>query len=313
MNPESKIFKQKIRRCISVGVICMFIFSAVTYAATNINMQNKQNEKWGWNDVFGWIDMAPTSTLTVYVGTSTVVGHASSSIGAIMFDCATTPSGDTCATSNFKTVNDGTGLLSGFAWNDLIGWISMSGTTGAPSNTPYRVSVLPAGDNINSYFHGWAWNDVVGWINFNCDDYDSLIPGFCGTSNYKTQTGAGAASTAAEFTSSIFDIGTSTGLFNTLTWQGNQPAGTSVKFQIATANATSDLTGATSTVFAASTWFDVNPSSASPVKLSKNAASGYVTTGVEVENRRYIRYRVSLSTDGPSGLRIDDIIINWSP
>ena len=252
------------------------------------------------------------STTAVYVASSTLQGYASSSIGDIMFDCATTRLGDTCLTNNFKTTNTN-GLLSGFAWNDFIGWISMSGTTGSPSNTPYGVSITAAGDNINSYFHGWAWNDVVGWLNFNCSDYDPLIPGFCGTSNYKTQTGAGASETSAEFTSSIFDIGTSSGLFNTLTWKGTQPAGTSVKFQIATANATSTLAGATSTVFAASTWFDVSPSPASPVKLSKNPATGYVATGVEVENRRYIRYRAALSTEGASGLQIDDIIINWSP
>jgi len=292
---------------------CIFLIGAgITYAATNINTQGKQNEKWGWNDVFGWIDMA--STTAVYVTSSTLQGYASSSIGDIMFDCATTRSGNICsATSTWKTANDGGGLLSGWAWNDLIGWISMSGTTGSPSNTPYGVSITAAGDNINSYFHGWAWNDVVGWLNFNCSDYDPLIPGFCGTSNYKTQTGAGASETSAEFTSSIFDIGTSSGLFNTLTWKGTQPAGTAVKFQIATANATSTLTGATSTVFAASTWFDVSPSPASPVKLSKNPATGYVSTGVEVENRRYIRYRAALSTEGASGLQIDDIIINWSP
>lgn len=289
--------------------ICIFLIGAgMAYAATNINTQGKQNEKWGWNDVFGWIDMA--STTAVYVASSTLQGYASSSIGDIMFDCATTRLGNTCFNGTtgvtFKTANDGAGLLSGFAWNDLIGWISMSGTTTAPS-TAYGVSIIPAGDNKNSYFHGWAWSDVVGWINFNCDDYDSLIPGFCETSNYKTQTGAGAASTSAEFTSSIFDIGTSSGVFNTLTWRGAQPAGSSVKFQIATATTTSALAGATSTVFAASTWFDVNPSNASPVKLS------YVTTGAEVENRRYIRYRAALSTDALLGPRIDDIIINWSP
>jgi hypothetical protein len=298
-----------MKKNIIILVISLVASFSCAYAATNINTQGTQNEKWGWNDVFGWIDMA--STTSVFVGTSTIAGYASSSIGDIMFDCATTRSGNTCATSNFKTANDGTGLLSGWAWNDIIGWISMSGTTAAPSNTPYGVSITAAGDNVNSYFHGWAWNDVVGWLTFNCNDYGAS---FCtSTSTYKTQTGAGAASTGAEFTSSIFDIGTSSGLFNTLTWKGSQPAGTSVKFQIATANATSTLTGATSTVFAASTWFDVNQSPASPVRLSKNAATGYVATGVEVENRRYIRYRAALSTDGASGLQIDDIIINWSP
>ena len=276
--------------------LCIFLIGAgITYAQTNINTQGKQNEKWGWNDVFGWIDMA--STTSVFVGTSTVAGYASSSIGDIMFDCATTRLGDTCETNNFKTANDGGGLLSGLAWNDLIGWISMSGTTGSPSNTPYGVSITAAGDNKNSYFHGWAWSDVVGWITFNCEDYGVS---FCATSNYKTQTGAGAADVSAEFTSNIFDIGTTSGLFNTIMWRGAQPTGTSVKFQIATANATSTLT------FAGSTWFDV-ASPASPVKLTQGL------TGAEVENRRYLRYRAALATTGANGLQIDDIIINWSP
>src|SRR3989344_7736248 len=105
---------------------CIFLIGAgITYAATNINTRGTQNEKWGWNDVFGWIDMA--STTAVYVASSTLQGYASSSIGDIMFDCATTRLGDTCATANFKTTNTD-GLLSGWAWNDLIGWISMSGT-----------------------------------------------------------------------------------------------------------------------------------------------------------------------------------------
>ncbi len=282
---------------------CIFLIGVgITYAAVtpNIDTQNA-GERWGWNDVFGWIDMKANNK--VAVGTLTVEGYASSSIGDIMFDCATTRLGDTCLTNNFKTTNTN-GLLSGLAWNDLIGWISMSGTTGSPSNTPYGVYITAAGDNKNSYFHGWAWSDVVGWITFNCEDYGVS---FCATSNYKTQTGAGASETGAEFTSNILDIGTTTGLFNTLTWKGAQPAGTSVKFQIATAIATSTLTGATSTVFAASTWFDVSPASASPVKLTP------LLTGVEVENRRYIRYRAALSTDGASNLQIDDIIINWSP
>jgi hypothetical protein len=170
---------------------------------------------------------------------------------------------------------------------------------------PYQVHIDSAGDGINSYFNGWAWSDVVGWITFNCNDYGAS---FCtATSTYKTQTGTGAVNVTAEFTSNIFDIGTTSGLFNTLAWRGAQPAGTSVKFQIATANATSTLMGAASTVFAGSTWFDVNPSPASPVKLTPDS------TGVMLENRRYIRYRAALATEGALGLQVDDIIINWSP
>lgn len=284
-----------------IFIIIAFVAGcSFAYAATNIDTQGV-GEKWGWNDVFGWVDMAVTNT--VNVGTSTVAGYASSSIGDIMFDCATTRAGNTCATANFKTANDGTGLLSGWAWNDVIGWISMSGTTA--DGQAYQVHIDPAGDNINSYFHGWAWNDVVGWLTFNCNDYGGA---FCtATSTYKTQTSSGAAPSNAEFTSSIFDIGTPTGLFNTIAWRGSQPSGTAVQFQIATATSSAALMGATSTVFSASSWFTVNPAPASPTKLTPTL------TGVAVENRRYIRYRAALSTSGANGLQIDDIIINWSP
>lgn len=300
-------FSKRFIKISLLGIWSLVIGISFAYAATNIDTQGA-GEKWGWNDVFGWVDMAQTDTVTV--GPAGVSGYASSSIGAIVFDCATPPSGPSwCGTANFRTANDGTGLLSGFAWNDLIGWISMAGTTG--DGQPYQVHVDPAGDNVNSYFHGWAWNDAVGWLTFNCNDYGGA---FCtATSTYKTQTGAGAAPTEAEFTSSIFDIGTATGLWNTLAWKGAQPAGTSVKFQIATATSSAALAGDAAAVFAGSAWFDVSPAPASPVKLANNAAAGYVATGVEVENRRYLRYRAALSTPGTDGLRIDDIILNWSP
>lgn len=282
---------------IAIAVVAGFSFA---YAATNIDTQGV-GEKWGWNDVFGWVDMAVTNT--VNVGSSTVAGYASSSIGDIMFDCATTRTGNTCATANFKTANDGTGLLSGWAWNDVIGWISMAGTTAG--GQAYQVHIDPSGDNVNSYFNGWAWSDAVGWLTFNCNDYGGS---FCtATSTYKTQTSAGASPMDAEFISNIFDIGTSAGLLNTVTWRGAQPSGTAVQFQIATATSSAALMGATSTVFAASNWISVNPAPASPVRLTPLVA------GVAVENRQYFRYRAALSTSGANGLQIDDIIINWSP
>lgn len=283
-----------------LGIWSLIIGISFVYAATNIDTQGA-GEKWGWNDAVGWINVKDTNTVTV--SATGITGYASSSIGDISFDCATTRAGNTCTTANFKTANDGTGLLSGWAWNDFIGWISMAGMTG--DSQPYQVHIDPAGDNTNSYFHGFAWNDVVGWLSFNCNDYGGS---FCtATSTYKTQTDAGATPTNAEFTSSVFDIGTAVGVLNTITWKGAQPAGTAVKFQIATATSTTALAGSAATVFAGSNWFDVSPSPASPVKLTTTL------TSVTVENRQYFRYRAALSTSAIAGLQIDDIIINWSP
>lgn len=281
----------------------LFILSfSVINAATNIDMQNA-GEKWGWNDVVGWINMKDTDT--VMVNTAKVSGYAASLVGDIMFDCATTRAGDTCAVVNFQTANDGGGNLSGWAWNDAIGWISMSGTT-ADAQT-YQVFVMPSGDGINSYFRGWAWNDVVGWINFNCNDFERL-PGGAGlgvcaaTQNYKTQTSAYAAAESGTFTSSIFDIGTTNGIFNTITWKSAPGSGGSVQFQIATVANRVDLANPTY-----GQWFPVLPYPASPVLLTNSNVAG------GVENRRYIRYRVSLISSGGLGPRIDDILINWSP
>lgn len=273
----------------------------VAYAATNIDTQNA-GDKWGWNDVVGWINMKDANT--VMVNATGVSGYASSFVGDIMFDCATTPVGNTCATAHFQTANDGWGNLSGWAWNDAMGWISMSGTT-ADAKT-YQVFVAPSGDGINSYFHGWAWNDVVGWINFNCNDFESLAGGtgigICAaTHNYKTQTSAYAAASQGTLTSSIFDIGTATGIVNSIMWKGSQPGNTKVQFEIATAETAAALANPTYTLLP-----DARQGVA--VSVARNAA-----TGLEVENRRYIRYRVSLISDGGLGPRIDDILINWSP
>lgn len=282
--------------------LTLFIVSfSFINAATNIDTQNA-GEKWGWNDVAGWINMKDANT--VMVNAANVSGYATSLIGDIMFDCATTPAGNTCAAANFQTANDGAGNLSGWAWNDTMGWISMSGTTA--DGRSYKVSVAPSGDGINSYFNGWAWNDVVGWINFNCKDFESL-PGGTGlgvcaeTHNYKTQTSAYAVASSGTFTSSIFDIGITTGIFNTIMWKGYQPGNTKVQFEIATAETAAALANPTYTLLP-----DARQDSA--VLLARNAA-----TGLEVENRRYIRYRVSLISDGGFGPRIDDIVINWSP
>jgi len=280
----------------------LFAFSgAFVSAATNIDAQNV-GDKWGWNDVMGWIDMKASNT--VMVNNTNVSGYAVSLVGDIMFDCATTAAGNTCATANFQTANDGLGNLSGWAWNDAIGWISMSGTTA--DGRVYQVSVVPLGDDINSYLNGWAWNDVVGWINFNCNDFESL-PGGTGlgvcaaTNNYKTQTSASAAASSGTFTSSIFDIGTATGIINSIMWKGSQPANTKVQFEIATAATAAALANPTYTLLP-------NTVQGVAVSVTRNAA-----TGLEVENRRYIRYRVSLISSGGLGPRIDDILINWSP
>lgn len=286
-------------------LILIFIFGFTLVFAHQVGLQNidikNANERWAWNDVAGWIDFHNSSIHNIEVSVDEVKGWASSTIGFISFNCSTTPNGDICGSSNFRVNNDGNGLLSGFAWSDGVGWISFCGnSTGAsswdgskwvcPSSPSYRVRVDKDGVD-ESHFKDWAWNDVLGWISFNCSNNS-----FCGISNYKIQTGAGAVSASAVLESNIFDTGTNNAYFNTMLWRGVQPPGTSVQIELATSNASSGP------------WNYSSPANIlvnTPLKLIGN---NYI-------NRRYIRYRVTLLSDvwQTSSPQIDDIIINWSP
>lgn len=65
---------------------------------------------------------------------------------------------------NFKAQAGSGDNVSGFAWSDTIGWISMNSTSdGSPIN--YGVNVQVGGD-----LSGYAWSDNIGWISFNATD-----------------------------------------------------------------------------------------------------------------------------------------------
>lgn len=290
-NKSFLIIRPVIKFILLFGAIFIFTFSIFNYtnAATNINA----TYKYAWNDTIGWIDFY--STGNVNVGATQLTGYASSSVGYIALDCATSPNGNICATSNFKVSNDANGNLTGWAYNDAIGWISFdSGTAG--SSYPYQVSI----NSSTGDFSGWAWNDVVGWISFNCAQ-----PNICGASDYKVKTLWRAVPAAAELTSSIFDTGVSTGVaLNTIMWQGNQPSGASVKFQIS------------SSVSSIGPWSYFGPDGSN--------TTHYIPTGPDIpvqinlayhNNKRYFRYKIFLYSNAAQTLspRVDDVIINWSP
>lgn len=112
-----------------------------------------------------------------------------------------------------------------------------------------------------------------------------------------------ATTTPAELVSSILDTGISGGAgFNSLLWQGSLGTGGSVKFQIAFSNSSSTVNtyyGPTATT----DWYQPNP----------NVSVAFPTAGsASPQNKRYIRYKIQLSTTNTSPT-INDIIINWSP
>lgn len=274
-------------------VLGFLIYTAVR-AATNIS--SLPAEHFGWNDIIGWVDFYGTDTVTV--SSVKLAGYASSSVGDISLDCATTRIGNICETSNYYVINDGLGNLSGWGWNDNYGWISFcggQGTSDCPGSVNYRVLIDPDTGDFTNY----AWNDIFGWLSFNCAD-----PGTCGTSSYKVKTSWIATSTSGTLTSAIFDTGVAGGAqLNSFLWHGVQPSGTRVEFKFASANATSGP------------WNFIGPdgtaNSAYTVAAGVSQPLGY---GLH-SNKRYFRYQTILFSDKAQRLspRVDEVIVNWSP
>lgn len=182
-----------------------------------------------WNNLIGWVEFSTAfSTITQDEDNNpSVVGYAwNDNIGWIsMNNAATIPPSGTCDASLHNTclwawndrigwithnsvdnpitpkygvdVDDTTGAVSGFAWNDAGGWIDFAPTAGFPSLPnngvqynpatrelsgwahitgygangwvkmrdtgafPYGVSIAANGD-----FTGYAWSDSFGWFEF---------------------------------------------------------------------------------------------------------------------------------------------------
>lgn len=265
----------------------IYIDSFATTEASTTNNIDATN-RWAWNDVIGWIDFNITGTVTVT--SSSINGYASSAVGYIAMDCATAPTPD--CTYSYGVSNDGTGILSGFAWNDAVGWVKFKSTSG-PS---YGVTIASStGD-----FSGFAWNDVVGWFSFNCADISA-----CGTSNFKTQTLWSNTVSIGTLTSSILDTQISGGAgLNTIMWQGTKPTGTAVKFQIAASNSSSgpwEYLGPDGT---SSTYYQP----AGPDVQTKLTKSVH-------DNLRYVRYRVTLESNIEKTYSplVSNVVIGWSP
>ncbi len=261
-------------------------------AATNISATTTQH--WAWNDAIGWLDFYNTNTVMVTSGT--VQGYASSSAGIISLDCATSPSGNICGTSNYSVSNDGYGDLSGYAWNDVYGWISFDcANNGGCGASSYRVYIDNAGD-----FQNYAWNDVVGWISFNCVNN----PGGCGQSDYKvTSSWLGSNSIFGSLDSSTFDTGVSAGAhLNSVLWQGSQPAGTSVGFQFAVSNSSSGP------------WTYWGPGQSATLSYAPSVNTSQALDFALFNDFRYFRYRMLLYSDSTKLLtpRVDDVMVNWS-
>jgi hypothetical protein len=295
---------------IAAGIfVGLVIFPSSAFASTNISASASQH--WAWNDEIGWIDFSTTGNVTV--SPTQLSGYASSSVGSLSLDCGTSPSGNICSSGNgfYKVANDGNGDLSGWAWNDDVGWISFywgdaSSTYPAVGSTTVAcASYGPSycGVRISpstGIFSGWAWNDTIGWIDFNCAN-----TGICGTSQFDVVTSWLELSESGMLDSQTFDTGVASGAqLNSIIWQGTLPSGTAVGFQIAVSNSSSgpwNFIGPDGT--SASTYSTITPGTPIPL-LNYASLIG-----------RYFRYRAILTTNFAQTVSptVNDIVVNWSP
>ena len=322
--------KEKVLILYGIIITGFLLFIAgsylITQATTNISATDA--EHMAWEEKIGWWDFYATDNVTV--SNTKVEGYASSSFGFISLDCATSPIGNICGSYNYGVCNgpgshgaDGTctngnasGELSGWAWNDEIGWISLNcdetshgGLNYCGSGTTeYKVEVDP----LTGIFTGWAWNDVVGWISFNNGNH----PGN-GSSTYAVVTSWRATSTVGYLESSIFDTERiAGGLLNAIVWQGTDPLEEScVSFQIAASNSAGGPWNYEGPSGDNSLWYGLSCES------FPNGGAGCAADNTPIcvdksrfVNYRYLRYKVHLrSTRDQTSPEITDIILNWSP
>jgi hypothetical protein len=131
--------------------------------------------------------------------------------------------------------------------------------------------------------------------------FNTTGDGSYSASSSVTTSASGALSGSLD--STTFDTGGSA-QFNSILWQGVQPAGTLVQFQLATSNTSNGpwtfvgLDGTQNTYY-------------TPIAPAVSTKLNYTAHN----NKRYFRYRVYLTSDSGRTLtpRVDDIIVNWSP
>jgi hypothetical protein len=296
-----------------IGILLFAGLSLAIAGTVGTNISPSGNARWAWNDAIGWIDFYTSNN--VVVSATGIMGYASSSVGRISFDCTTPPSGGSvCGTSNYHVTNDSNGNLSGWAWNDAIGWISMCGNSSGgsvlsgsawvcPSSPTYQVTI-----DANGNFQGYAWSDAIGWIDFNCDNDNSCSPP--SGSNFYVGSLWVATGTIGTLDSITYDTGVVGGAqFNSIEWQGaSGGVGTSVQFQLAVSNTSSGPWNFVGNDGTSGTYYKPSGPGVALSLTPVPSASPTLFT-----NYRYFRYRVTLVATPTSTPRVDNVIVNWSP
>ncbi|MBI4094183.1 MAG: hypothetical protein HY436_00030 [Candidatus Liptonbacteria bacterium] len=303
---------------LGAALVAVFAFGGMS-AASHVTdgISGAPGEHWAWNEVMGWIDFHDLGAVAdVVVRNADLTGRITTGVddGSLNSDGA----------SPAYAVGNSFGALSGWAWNEFVGWVSVCGEGGAGPLSPgcfdtdvgmttgpnYRVSIDP----VTGHFLQYAWNDVVGWVSFNCANH-----GGCAPVDYKVVTSWLPPVVTGTLDSSIYDTG-ARGQLNAIIWQGDLPGGAKVGFQLASANCANG--GTDPPTCTPGTWVFLGPAASTLnfYPTSRVGTTNEYTTQFTVSdyarfaNQQYLRYRVRLTSGtGGASPRVDKVILNWSP
>lgn len=197
-----------------------------------------------------------------------------------------------------------------------------------PINSSGRPTLFKIDHNVTDYFKTFVKNSGTyeRYIHLTADNniyllnaklvitYTKIIPPPAVAGNYPA---------TGEFTSNIFDTGSTGAAYNSILWKGSLGTGGAgrVRFQLATSNCSNGRidpptcsTGTWNYVGGASCfsgdWFEPeSPYADTPVEIK---------CYTELNNKRYYRYKAQIcshncSTGGDYTPTVDDVVVSWSP
>jgi hypothetical protein len=128
--------------------------------AENIDPLN-DDSKYAYGENLGWINAQPLGPggSGVEVSDSSLTGWAwSENAGWISLSCTNT----SCGLVSFGVTNNGCGTLGGYAWSENLGWIGFAPSTCGGDPT-CGVKISPT----TGIFSGRAWSENAGWMTFS--------------------------------------------------------------------------------------------------------------------------------------------------
>ncbi len=157
----------------------------ITVQSQGLVMLNTGNTTTGyaWNSRIGWINWGATGgNIVVPEGSGELSGMAYSNNGGwISLSCVSTNS---CGSVDYKVTKDADGNLSGWAWSEKFGWISFNcSNDNSCASSNYKVTI----NSSTNEFEGYAWSENLGWISFNCNTGGPSQTNICDQSNYKVR------------------------------------------------------------------------------------------------------------------------------